>query len=118
MKLLLAIGLFTACSSMRLDGAGVRNHHLAGAWQSPRGDHFLIGCSGAFNHDLNDELTTTHESGAHISEVTETGFTVSHWPLAESTYDVAAWPHKDSRGRTVMQAEGMEWVESRAIDCD
>lgn len=119
---LLALLAATSCTHLAGVEQGIRTHRLVGTWQSERGDHLLIGCSGAFNAGLTETAaglpTEFHESGSHISEVTPNGFTVSHWPLTADTYDVAAWPHKDPQGRVVMTAEGMEWVKSRPIDCD
>jgi hypothetical protein len=102
---------------------GIQTHALAGGWTSAGGDHLLIGCNGAFNSDRTEVTVTmlpaqSRESGAHISEVGEHHFAVSHFPLPTSRYDVDEWPHLDEQGRATMHADGQRWIRTHDLRCD
>jgi hypothetical protein len=129
--LALLLLLLAACANMKIVGQGIRQHALAGAWETPSGSHILIGCSGAFNADIVDGqwaipgshggLTVpaeSHESGSHIKAIDERGFVVSEWPFASQRYDVDEWPHLNPQGKAEMNMEGRIWTRTRDLACD
>lgn len=111
---------------MQVAGKGIRERSLAGSWQTVTRDHLLIGCSGAFSLDavtsesyvMPDHPIATQEQGAHVSEVSEQGFVVSHWPMADTHYDIEEWPHRDEAGATLMKFDGKTWTRTREWECN
>jgi hypothetical protein len=118
---LAALLLLTACAHLDQVESGIRKRGLAGSWKSESGGYLLIGCSGAFNVNRTEgefPLTwKTAEQGAHLSEVNEKGFVVSHFPFASGHYHVEQWPQEE-KGNLVMRMEGERWVRQTTLDCN
>jgi hypothetical protein len=119
---LLPLLLATSCAHLAQVEQGILAHHLAGSWNSERGDHLLIGCAGSFNADHTALPATapfrSQESSLHISEIAAQSFKVSQWPQAATIYSVERWPSVDQVGHTTMKADGLEWVRVHEIRCD